>query len=284
MTAAHRTPDDLAIRPRDMAFGRNAARERWWLGGDPVGTAFYDALSVTFPQGERFFMDAVRRFRDQAPPRLQAQIAGFLTQEALHTREHLLFNKQVGEQGYDVTGMEARTRARLDYARTRTPLEQLAATAALEHFTAILAHALLADPRHLEGAPAEAKALWRWHALEEIEHKAVAFDTLTLATRAMSPLARWAMRCSVMVAATSLLITTVGSNIADSFTADGLNNRRGWLALARFLLVRPGMIRQVLGLYLLYFLPGFHPWDHDDRHLARSVEQSLEAYGASVAA
>ncbi len=282
MSSPPPTPADLSIRPRDLSFAR-AAQGRWWLGGDPVATAFYDALSVTFPLGERFFMDSVRRYRDAAPPVLQEQIAAFLSQEALHTREHILFNKQVGDHGYDVAAMEARTRARLNFARRRPPLDQLAATAALEHFTAILAHALLTDPRHLDGAGDEAKALWSWHALEEIEHKAVAYDTLMLASRSMSRFRRWALRCSVMLAATALLISTVGDNIADSFTVDGLNNARGWRRLAGYLLVRPGMVRQVLGQYCLYFLPGFHPWRHDDRGLIAQAEQRLSTFNEAQA-
>ncbi len=59
---------------------------------------------------------------------------------------------------------------------------------ALEHFTAILAHQLLADPRHLEGAEKETADLWRWHAVEEIEHKGVAYDTWLHATRRLAAL------------------------------------------------------------------------------------------------
>src|SRR3546814_16965350 len=78
---------------------------------------------------------------------------------------------------------------------------QLAATCALEHFTATLANAILADPAHLAGADAEAQRMWRWHAIEEIEHKAVAYDTWVHATRALPRWQRWAMRRFAMAAA-----------------------------------------------------------------------------------
>ncbi|MDR3507309.1 MAG: metal-dependent hydrolase [Caulobacteraceae bacterium] len=278
MTSYSQTPDDLTIHPRDLAFSRETHHGRWWLGGDPVGTAFYNALSATFPHGERFFMDSVKRYRDIGSPTLQAQITAFVTQEAMHTREHLFFNKQAADHGYDMAAMEARTKTRLDYARTRRGIDQLGATVALEHFTAILAHALLADPRHMEGAPAEAKAMWRWHAIEEIEHKAVAYDTFITATRSMSGLRRWLLRSSVMVLATGLLMSTVGSNIADSFKTDGINRPASWLRLMKFMLVRPGMLRQVFGSYLAYFRPGFHPWSHDDRGLVTKAEQELSRH------
>ncbi|MBO9706618.1 MAG: metal-dependent hydrolase [Caulobacter sp.] len=275
--AGGKTPADLDIQPRDMSFGRDAPGDRWWLGGDPVATAFYNALSATFPLGERFFMDAVRRYRSAAPKALQAQINAFLAQEAMHTREHIFFNKQIADHGYDIARMELRTRERLEYARSRPALQQLGATIALEHFTAILAHALLADPRHLEGASVEAKAMWRWHAIEEIEHKAVAYDTFMVAAAGLPGWRRWTLRAMTMVVATQFLFAVVGANMADLYAADGLRNGATWRKTLRFLLVRPGMLTQVLGAYFAYFLPGFHPWSHDNRALVKEVEQSLEA-------
>lgn len=274
MTAVSRTPPDLKIQPRDLSFGAGAPVRRWWLNGDPIASAFYDALSATFPHGERFFMDSVRRYREVAPSGLKAQIAAFLSQEAMHTREHIVFNKQVASHGFDVAGMEARTKASLDFARTRGPLQQLGATIALEHFTAILAHAVLSDPRHLEGAPEALRAMWRWHAIEEIEHKAVAFDTFMEATTSMPGLQRWALRASTMIGATWLLIPTLGGNIDDILKAAGQKRGAGGRLFA-FLLFKPGILRQVLGSYFSYFLPGFHPWWHDNRDLMEAVEKGL---------
>ncbi|MDR3512572.1 MAG: metal-dependent hydrolase [Caulobacteraceae bacterium] len=283
MTQTPRTPPDLTIQPRDLSFGAKASDRRWWLGDDPVATTFFNALSTTFPHGERFFMDSVRRYRDQVPPTLKAQIAGFLSQEAMHTREHIVFNKQVADHGVDVAALEARVKARLDFARTRPALQQLGATIAMEHFTAILAHALLADPRHMEGASDEAKAMWRWHAIEEVEHKAVAYDTFLAATQNMPGWRRWALRVSTMGASTWILFGTVGRNIADIFTAHGVNRPATWRRLFAYLLIRPGVLRQVLGAYLSYFLPGFHPWNHDDRALAAAAERGLvTAYGGAA--
>src|SRR5690606_31086079 len=157
----------------------------------------------------------------------------------------------------DVAAMEARTKARLEFARTRPPLLQLGATVALEHFTAILAHALLADPRHLQGAEPQVAALWRWHAIEEIEHKAVAFDAFRLAT--------------------GLLFRVVAGNMGDFLRQDGVRGRRAALGSLNLLWRRPGLLRQVLSAYLAWFRPGFHPWDHDDRALIARAEQALAA-------
>ncbi|MEA3016114.1 MAG: uncharacterized protein QOI38_836, partial [Sphingomonadales bacterium] len=74
---ANVTPSDLTIVPRDRRFGRGTATERWWLGGDPVASALYNALSATFPKGEAFFVESVRAYREGAPPKLAAEIKAF---------------------------------------------------------------------------------------------------------------------------------------------------------------------------------------------------------------
>ena len=149
------TPPDLTITPRDLRLDRNASSARWWHGGDPVATAYFNALSASFPQGETFFIDAVRRYRDRADGKLQQQIDAFIQQEAAHTREHVAFNRLIKAAGYDTSAMDAETRRRLDIARSRHPVVQLAITVGLEHFTAIMAHSLLTEKNPLPGAPAE---------------------------------------------------------------------------------------------------------------------------------
>src|SRR3954462_8736032 len=154
MMASRATPLDLEITPRDRRFARGAATARWWLGGDPVGSALYDALSITFPKGEAFFVETVRPLREGPPPKLAAEIKAFPPQEVMHSREHVQFNKRAVEAGYDMAKLETRVDDRLEITKTRPPIVNLATTMALEHFTAILAHQLLSNPRHLAGADA----------------------------------------------------------------------------------------------------------------------------------
>lgn len=269
------TPADLTISPRNIAFGRGETNPRWWMGGDPVATAFYNVLSISFPQGESFFVESVRRFRDEAPPALKEQIAAFVKQEVLHTREHVAFNRQVAQAGYDTRQMEERLRERVDISRARHPVVQLAITMALEHFTAILAHALLADPRHLADAPPGVRRLWQWHAMEEIEHKGVAYDTFMHVTRDLSPFKRWSFRARVMLMATWEFAEDRARDLADLFEQDGIRNWKTWAKLLRFLLVKPGIVRKIGAEWLTFFRPGFHPWQHDDRALLAEAERMI---------
>lgn len=271
------TPTDLTITPRRLDVRRDGTNPRWWHGGDPVATAFFNALSVTFPQGETFFIEAVRRYRDQVDPVLAAQIAAFVEQEAMHTREHVMFNKLVKGAGYDTAAMDAHTRKRLDIARSRHPIGQLAMTVALEHFTAIMAHALLVDPDPLPGAPEDVRKLWQWHAIEEIEHKSVAYDTYLAATKSMPGWQRYLIRCKVMLLVSIHFWSSNRRHMADFFRQDGINTPGTWWRVFKFHLVRPGMMRKIAGAYFSFYRPAFHPWEHDDRALIEGVERQLAA-------
>lgn len=269
------TPADLTITPRDLRLDRKAVHAKWWHGGDPVATAYFNALSASFPQGETFFIESVRRFRDRVDGRLQEQIKAFVEQEAAHTREHVVFNKLIKSAGYDISTMDAEIRSRLDVARSRHPVGQLAITVALEHFTAIMAHALLVEKNPLPGAPAEVLRLWQWHAIEEIEHKAVAFDTYNEVTRELSSLKRYLIRCQVMFLISLQFWHSNFRRMADFFRQDGINTPRTWWRVFVFLWFKPGVMRRVFWPYLSFFRPGFHPWDHNDGALVKEFEQRL---------
>jgi hypothetical protein len=266
------TPADLSITPRDRRFGREAATPRLWHGGRVEATAIYNALSATFPVGEAFFVESVRAFREGAPPKLADEIKGFTTQEAIHSREHDAFNRRAAEAGYDLTKLEAQLEKRLAITRSKPPIVGLAATMALEHFTAILAHQLLANPRHLAGGEQETADLWRWHAVEEIEHKGVAYDTWLHATRDWARRRRWKVKAKVMLLVTRNFVVDRTAGALELMRQDGVTGVRAWALLLWYLWVRPGMFRKIAAAWFKFFLPGFHPWNEDDRHLLAAYE------------
>ena len=269
------TPADLTITPRDLRVDRNTRNARWWHGGDPVATAYFNALSAAFPLGETFFIESVRRYRDRVDAPLQQQIAAFVQQEAMHTREHVVFNKLLRNAGYDTTAMDAEIRRRVDEARGRPQVVQLAITVALEHFTAIMARSLLTEREPLPGASEEILQLWQWHAIEEIEHKAVAYDTFLAVTQHMSGLRRWALRVHIMALVSVQFWYSNFQRMADFFRQDAINTPRTWWRVAKYLLVKPGMFRRIFWDYLRYYGPGFHPWHRDDRKLIAEIERNL---------
>jgi hypothetical protein len=269
------TPTDLSITPRDRRFGREQAAPRLWHGGRVEATAIYNALSSTFPIGEAYFVESVRAFRAGTPSKLADEIKAFTTQEAIHSREHDAFNKAAGRAGYDLSKLEAQVEKRLAITRSRPPIVNVAATMALEHFTAILAHQLLKDARHLEGADPEAADLWRWHSVEEIEHKGVAYDTWLFATRDWKRWKRWKVKAKVMLYVTRNFVVDRTAGALELMRQDGVRGVRAWTMLLWYLWVSPGMFRKIAGAWLKFFLPGFHPWNEDDRDLLRAYEASV---------
>jgi predicted metal-dependent hydrolase len=258
------------ITVRDWRFGR-ADKPRWWLDSDPIATAWHTSLSATFPRGEAFFVESVKAFRDDAPPQLAEDIRSFIAQEVNHSREHIAFNRAAVQTGYDLTEIDRMVGEWIARARSRPPIFGLAATIALEHFTAMMAHEILVHPRHFAGADAESAAMWRWHAIEEIEHKGVAFDTFLHATREWSRWKRWKLKALVMLMVSNHFIRNRTRDALKLLAQDGMTGRRVRLRLYAYLWWTPGVLRRLLPAWLRYFMPGFHPWNHDDRALIASV-------------
>ena len=269
-------PADLVITPRDRRFGRSEdhVQHRWWHGGDPFATAFFNALSTTFPKGEAFFIDSVKAFRDGTSPKLAEEIRAFTMQEVIHSREHVAFNRRVIDSGYDVRFLDAQVDHVLGLIKTRPAIVNLAATMALEHFTAILARELLENPAHLNGAETEAANLWRWHAVEEIEHKAVAYDTWLHATKGWSRWRRWKLKSLMMLIITAKFIPERIKGMLNLLEQDGITGWKARRGILWYAFGKPGMFRTILGAWASYFLPGFHPWNSDERHLIAAYEAS----------
>jgi predicted metal-dependent hydrolase len=262
------TPDDLTITVRDMRFRRGRqAGQRWWLNGDPVATAWHNALSATFPRGEAFFIESVKAFRDGAPPELDAAIRAFVAQEINHTREHIVFNKAVNEAGYDLTRIDAHVEETMAMTKGRPEIVNLAATIALEHYTAMMAHEVLANPQHLAGSDPELARMWHWHGTEEIEHKGVAYDTFLHATRDWPRIKRWRLKSLMMLVVTRNFLTNRVIDTLDLLAQDGFTGWKIKARLAWYLLGNPGILRRIFPDWLAYFLPRFHPWNHDNRAL-----------------
>ena len=269
------TPADLEIVVRDQRFGRERKPGRWWLAGDPVATAWHNALSATFPRGEAMFIEAVKAFREGTPPKLEVEIRAFVKQEINHTREHVVFNRAAVEAGYDLEKIDARIEEIMGEIKKRPPIINLAATIALEHYTAMMAHEFLANPKHFAGAEPETAAMWRWHAMEEIEHKGVAFDTYLHATRSWSGWKRWKLKSVMMLVITVNFIKNRWIDTLALLAQDGLTGWKVKARLAWYLLGTPGVLRKIVPAWFAYFMPGFHPWNHDDRALIGKAESEF---------
>ena len=260
MSAAPGMPRTGAIRPRHPTFDLEDALAGDWNGGDPFRTAFFNAMSLSFPSGERFFIDAVRAFEDEIDePELRDAIRGFAGQEAVHRRIHQMYNETFcRRRGYDLAELEAPMLEGVEWGRENvSPLGQLAFTVALEHLTATLAAALLEDrSAALVGADPRVAEVWRWHAAEETEHRSVAFEVYSRVGGCPKRLRK------------ALWPATVNF-LSDNFRAVRAMLRHdghGALVFARglwYLFGRPGILRRAVPTWAGFLRRGFDPGRSD---------------------
>lgn len=270
-----RTPEDLDIVVRDQRFNRSGTSHRWWAG-DPFGTAWHNSLSATFPRGEAHFIEAVKAHRDGAPPALEAEIRAFVKQEINHTREHIAFNKLAEDHGYDMKAIDKRVEEMLAMTKDRPVILNLASTIALEHYTAMMAHEFLSNPRHFADADPQVRQMWRWHSIEEIEHKGVAFDVWNHATRDWPKPKRWKLRSIMMLIVTKNFFQNRWRDSIALLEQDGITGWKARWGLFKYLAISPGVVRRIFPAWLAFFKPGFHPWDHDNRELIQLHESEFE--------
>ena len=277
-------PASHRVIPRNVQFDTTIGHGNSWMGGDPVATAVFNALSLTFPDGERLFMDAVRHYRPQLSGQLAQDARAFIAQEAIHTREHVGLNAGLDRDRYPVNAIQQELQGRLQRLETYGPVAMLGVTIALEHFTAMMADLVLDDPRFWDGVPPEIVRLWQWHAMEETEHKAVAFDVFREISKGWSPLQRYRVRVQVMVVSTLLFSFNITRFAAKLLIADGVAPVRAHLKVLDYLFGRPGLFRRSWRAYWDWYRPGFHPWDHDNSDKLDSWRELFPAPQASGAA
>lgn len=261
-------------RPR-LDFEREVPR--FYLENNPVKTHFFNALNLAFPDGERFFVKAVQDHKHRiAEPGLLAEIQAFSGQEGQHARQHERFFVVLGRQGYDVGGMLGRFRRIVQLSNRHLPRGlRLSVTAGAEHYTASMASLVLSHAM-LDDCDSTLRQLIEWHAIEEIEHKHVAYDVLVTLHRHNYPL-----RIAGFLIATAFIGTWTLLGMRALLLQDG---RAGRLSRAQYLEGRRGMrndktrrFRRALGRQLLdYFRPGFHPRDHDDTPLLERFRPEID--------
>jgi len=259
----HAPPHAAADLPvRRLLVDLQAPLARHWNGGDAFRTALFNALSMSFPVGEQFFIDSVRQGVAALPPEqrapFDAEVRGFIGQEATHRRIHALFNEHLARQGL-VNHWEARIRRRVRQLEGKDPRAALGVTAATEHFTAILATYLLGCAAPLAGAEPRLQTLWRWHASEESEHRSTAFDVY----RALGGNELWRLRLFRVV--TWHFVTDLLRQTLHNLWRDGSWWRWStWRSAARTVFGRDGVVPALAGPWRDYLRADFHPAQHDD--------------------
>ncbi|MFL1453292.1 metal-dependent hydrolase [Marinobacter sp. GN3S48] len=242
---------------------------KYWWDNDPVKTLLLAALSSGFPPGETFFIDSVRHYQDRiTDPELKKAVRAFIGQEAHHSREHKLLNGFLEERGVGLGRLEAEVQAFMDWMRKNFSAErQLAHTVAVEHFTALMAEEFLLKYDALEEMDPRMAKIWAWHAIEESEHKAVAFDVF----KAVG--GRESVRLQEMLIVSVIFPVFTSIHLVQLMKEDGqLGNLKSWAGALNYMWGKPGVFRRLLPSYLKFYSPKFHPWNHDARALVEKAK------------
>ena len=265
---------DLVVRRLLIDLETPFARR--WCGGDAFLSALFNALSMSFPIGEQFFIDSVKNGLKALPPEQQekfrAEAQGFIGQEATHRRVHSLFNAHLQRQGL-VNDWEARAAARLALLDGADPRHPLGITAANEHYTAILAEWMLVNPELFADAEPRLRTLWLWHSSEEAEHKSTAFDVYQALGGSHAWRVTWFRRVTMIFFGDTLRQTV------DNLRRDGaLWQWRTWASAARWLFGRRGLVRATLKPWYAYFRRDFHPRQQESGLARRWLKDNADAY------
>ena len=255
------------IVPRErLQFGLDGDIPRFWYGGDPFKTRFWDALSIIFPPGEKFFMTCVRDFRDQInDPKLLQDIKDFNRQEAQHGMVHRQDNDRLRQQGIDVDSLTQYVDELLNghyrkhYSRDYT----LAITSALEHFTSIFAHSLFDKRDVMKDADHRVRAMYAWHAIEEVEHKGVAYDVMEDYAKV-----GYFKRVGALLHSTYMFPATIFHIQRQLMIQDGFSRaeRLKMTVKGIWWLLKPGgLLAPMHKHYVQYYKPGYHPWHEADQ-------------------
>jgi predicted metal-dependent hydrolase len=269
----------IPVRRLDVDFDAIQPR-RHLIEDDKFQSHLLAALSAVFPIGEDFFVDSVKAYRRDVADdeRLRPLVKGFIGQESMHGREHRALNERLAELGYPTAAIERGIAVVLGLLKQQPRAMQLSVTAAAEHLTATMAHTILVDPgmRELFEENPQLGALLEWHAVEELEHKDVAFDLLHEVD------GRYVVRAAGMVVTAATLGAYVVAAIAVSMATDRRRIRPREV---------PRMVRNLRNTQLLstrslarivgYLRPGFHPNDDDTTTLLEEHRAAIAGYTAA---
>ena len=257
----------MTITARIPQIDWNKGFDRNWCGGNAGATHAFNALSFLFPQGEGMFIEVARQVAATLDlgndPELEKAVKAFVAQESIHSHQHVRYNEVLEAQGFENVTYNYIRRLQELSRRNTAPLTRLAVVVAYEHYTAILGNYILSNPQVLKPAQPDMALVWGWHSAEETEHKAVCFDLYRAAGGG------WLRRAVVFLVVTLNFLFMFNRLYLSMLWRDGcLGPGRILTTIGQtlgFFFGRRGVEWYLMRDAFRYLLPGFHPWNQENR-------------------
>ena len=258
----------VEIQKRKLSLLFSEAIPDYWYDNNPFATLLWASFSVTLPEGERQFIRSVRYFEDRIEdPELKQRVKEFVYQEGQHAKQHTVLNDFLRSRGFPVDIVLADLQKLIDKERSLPHKAQLALTVTAEHFTAIIADFFLSKhPEELDKMHPQLARLWAWHAIEEAEHKSVAFDVY-MSVFGDRPYLKRLMALQTWYISWQMTrhMTMFAHQSRDLYRPDSL------LKGAWYFIKPTSIIWSSLPDYLSFFKNDFHPWQNDNRRALRAA-------------
>jgi len=275
-------PKSVSIKPKPLGMKLDDATPTYWFNNNPFLTHFLTAFSAIFPEGESFMIHTVRLFRADISGNkaLHKDCGGFIGQEAHHSNEHSIINDFMVKRGVPVDKLEAFIDWWVPLVKGLPEKDQMAITGAAEHLTALFGDMVLRNPDIINQVDPAVRPIWVWHAIEEIEHKAVTYDLFEAVdgsyVRRVYGYAIALTFLSLFVTyGTALFMIEDRKNFSFSGTAKGL-----WWMIG--LGKNAGYLRKSAPFLFEYFKLDFHPWKDDNSHLIEEWRPELDRMLAEI--
>ena len=270
----YESPKGIVVRKIETDF---SSTPRHWFGNNTYLSHFVNSLSLVFPEGERMFVRSVKHFQKLVKDSgLKRDIAAFIGQEMMHGDTHEEFNNWVTEEALDVRDLISRTDERIrksaDFLLEKSPQSALAFTVALEHLTSIIANSYLSKRNFVDKMHPSVAPILVWHAIEEIEHKSVAFDVYVAAGGGYFRRVLW-----LAIAAIVLQFSVAQLMFAMLWRDKQLTQFKAGIEFIAMMYGRRGLVTALLPSYFLAFLPSFHPSQIDEKAMLVSWTTALDS-------
>jgi hypothetical protein len=285
MEQLQKRPKDLELKVRRVDYEYTPVLEKTahWDDEDPILTHFLDALQATFPEGERFFIEAARdsaailRRKGKLPDRLAGDLDLFIRQEGAHGKQHDKWNAALSNTGFPRMEVYNRQihRLRVTLRRLFSPRWNIACTAGAEHHTANLAHLLFfLKPGYIARAKSPFRELLMYHAVEELEHKSVCYDLFQKLS------GNYFRRIAGFAYISLEIAWMVYRRFRYLMMKHDRWDRADRRAALRFFFGKGGFLRSMAPRITVYLKPSFHPWNTDERgKIEREFGEELSKYG-----